>query len=359
MGSNSFGEIFVITTYGESHGAGIGVVIDGCPSGIPIDLDFIADELRRRKPGQNRFVTERNEDDLPQITSGIFEGKTTGAPIHIFIKNQDQKSKDYENLQNLFRPSHADFTYQKKYGIRDFAGGGRSSARVTASWVAAGAVAKLLLKKVGVEIIAYVSQIGDISTPPNVSLNVELIENDPLRCPDSETSHKMQHLLDLLKEEGDTIGGIITCHIENLPVGLGNPVFHKLHADLGKAILSINACKGFELGSGFSGVAMRGSEHNDAIECIDDRIRTKTNFSGGVQGGISNGMPVYFRAAFKPVSSIKKNQDTIDTDGKAINFSIEGRHDPCVVPRAVPIVEAMAALVVVDHWLMAKGSQFQ
>jgi len=354
MAANTFGNIFRVTTFGESHGQGIGLIIDGCPPGILIDENFIQHELERRKPGQSKIVTQRRENDLFVIQSGIFEGKSTGTPISIFIPNTDQKSKDYEHIANIFRPSHADFTYQQKYGIRDYAGGGRSSARETACRVAAGAIAKMILQSLDIKIYAFVSQVGNIKMDLTSSIDYEKIENNMVRCPDGDTAQKMVDLIMEIKKEGDTIGGMVTCHIYNCPPGMGAPVFDKLHADIGKAMLSINAVKGFEYGSGFECINMRGSEHNDQFENQEGNIRTKTNHSGGIQGGISNGMPINFNVAFKPVATIVQSQPTIDTEGNTAFAEGKGRHDPCVVPRAVPIVEAMAALVLVDHWLLQK-----
>lgn len=354
---NSFGTLFHITTFGESHGPAIGVVIDGCPAGLEIDQEFIQSELNRRKPGQSKITTQRQEDDSFQILSGVFEGKSTGAPIAIIIENKDPRSKDYSHLEKAFRPSHADYTYETKYGIRDYRGGGRSSARETAAWVAAGAVAKLLLTKAGIEIQAYVSQVGNIKAPVYTQLDLSKTENNIVRCPDAATAEKMIALIDQVRLDRDTIGGMVTCVIRNVPVGLGEPVFDKLHAQLGKAMLSINAVKGFEYGSGFDGIALRGSQHND--EFVNDKgtIRTKTNFSGGIQGGISNGEDIYFNVAFKPVATIMQDQQSVDTEGNEVTVSGKGRHDPCVVPRAVPIVEAMAALVLADFLLRAKLSK--
>jgi chorismate synthase len=357
MSSNSFGKIFRITTYGESHGAGLGVVIDACPAGLEIDYDFIQKELDRRRPGQSKLVSQRKESDSFQILSGIFEGKTTGTPIHIFIPNEDAKTKDYADWEHIFRPSHADFTYEKKYGVRDYRGGGRSSARETVARVAAGAIAKLLLKKAGIEIFAYSEQIGNIKLDKDYkSLDLNGIDDNPVRCPDRDCAAEMEKLIDQTRKEGDTIGGIVFCVIKGCPPGLGEPVFDKLHAELGKAVLGINACKGFEYGSGFDAVSMKGSEHNDRFIVDNGRIVTKTNFSGGIQGGISNGMDIYFRAAFKPVATIMQEQQTVDKEGNIVLFSGKGRHDPCVVPRAVPIVEAMAALVLADFWMRGKLS---
>jgi len=352
---NSYGTLFKISTFGESHGPAIGVIIDGCPAGLAIDETFIQSELSRRKPGQSKITTQRKEDDIFKILSGVFEGQSTGAPIALVIENQDQRSKDYSHIQNTFRPSHADFTYESKYGVRDYRGGGRSSARETAARVAAGAIAKLLLKKSGVEINAFVSRVGDLKAPPYTQLDLTKTEENIVRCPDAETAEKMISLIDQVRLDRDTIGGVVTCVIKNTPVGLGEPVFDKLHAELGKAMLSINAVKGFEYGSGFEGVQLRGSQHNDEFFNDGGRIRTKTNHSGGVQGGISNGEDIYFNVAFKPVATIMQDQPSVDKDGNEATVSGKGRHDPCVVPRAVPIVEAMAALVLADFSLRAKA----
>ena len=354
---NTYGTLFKISTFGESHGLAIGVVIDGCPAGLEIDEAFIQAELTRRKPGQSKITTQRKEDDTFKILSGVFEGKTTGAPIAIVIENQDQRSKDYSHIENTFRPSHADFTYQEKYGIRDYRGGGRSSARETAARVAAGAIAKLFLRKYRIEINAFVSQVGELKAPHYTALNLSTAEDNIIRCPDPAIAEKMIALIDRVRLDRDTIGGIVTCVIKNTPVGLGEPVFDKLHAELGKAMLSINAVKGFEYGSGFEGVQLRGSQHNDEFYNEGGRIRTKTNHSGGVQGGISNGEDIYFNVAFKPVATIMQDQQSVDIDGNEAVVSGKGRHDPCVVPRAVPIVEAMAALVLVDFLLRAKVNQ--
>ena len=354
---NSYGKIFRITTFGESHGPAIGVIIDGCPAGLPIDEGFIQSELTRRKPGQSRITTQRKEDDTLQILSGVFEGVSTGMPITLVIENQDQRSKDYSHIEGKFRPSHADYTYQAKYGIRDYRGGGRSSARETAARVAAGAIAKLLLKESGVTIQGYVSQVGEIKAPPFSELDLSRTEENIIRCPDPVTAEKMIALVDQVRLDRDTIGGVVTCVIHNTPAGLGEPVFDKLHAELGKAMLSINAVKGFEYGSGFEGIKMRGSQHNDSFYMEGDRIRTKTNHSGGIQGGISNGEPIYFNVAFKPVATIMQDQESVDKNGNAVTVSGKGRHDPCVVPRAVPIVESMAALVLADFLLQSKTSK--
>ncbi|HHP7241666.1 MAG TPA: chorismate synthase [Cyclobacteriaceae bacterium] len=356
--SNSYGQIFKITTFGESHGKAIGVVIDGCPAGLKIDEDFILKELSRRKPGQSKITTQRKEDDHVDIVSGIFEGITTGTPISMIIWNKDAKSKDYSHIADKYRPSHADFTYQEKYGIRDYRGGGRSSARETAARVASGAIAKQLLKMLGIEVFAYVSQVGSLKlTTPYQNLNLLAVDDNIVRCPDPEIAQEMIALIDQTRKNQDTIGGIITGIIKGVPVGLGEPVFDKLHAELGKAMLSINAVKGFEYGSGFEGVTMPGSQHNDLFENVEGHIVTKTNHSGGVQGGISNGQDINFRTAFKPVATIMKDQESIDKDGNKITVKGKGRHDPCVVPRAVPIVEAMAALVIADCYLRNMSSQ--
>lgn len=356
MPGNSFGNIFRVTTFGESHGEAIGAIIDGCPPGIEINFEFIQSEMDRRRPGQSSIVTQRKESDKVNIVSGIFEGKTTGHPLAIIIYNENQKSKDYEHIKDSFRPSHADFTYQEKYGRRDYRGGGRSSARETAARVAAGAIAKLILAQYKLTIHAYVSQVGEIILEkPWTALDLSAADNNEVRCPDTETAAKMIHKIRQIKKEGDSIGGVITCIIQHCPVGLGEPVFDKLHADLGKAMLSINACKGFEYGSGFEGVTLKGSQHNDIFYTDQNEVKTRTNYSGGIQGGISNGMPIYFRVAFKPVATIMMDQESINSSGESIIVQGKGRHDPCVLPRAVPIVEAMAALVLADHLLKSKA----
>lgn len=357
MAGNSFGQIFRITTYGESHGIGIGVIIDGCPSGLEILEHDIQMELNRRKPGQSDIVSPRKEMDKCQILSGVHNGFSMGSPIHIFVPNDDARPEEYSDIANVFRPSHADFTYFSKYGVQGVSGGGRSSARETIARVAGGAVAKALLKRHNIKMAAYVSQVGKIKIPPDTKIDTSLIENNSVRCPDQKTAEEMIQYINHLKENGDSTGGVISCVIENCPIGLGEPVFDKLHADLGKAMLSINAVKAFELGSGFAGVEMKGSEHNDVFITEGQEVLTKTNYSGGIQGGITNGMPILFRVGFKPVSTISKPQDTIDHDGKNAIVQAKGRHDPCVVPRAVPIVEAMAALVLADHLLRAKISK--
>ena len=353
--SNSFGKIFRITTFGESHGPALGVTLDGCPAGLEVDLEFIQKELDRRKPGQSKITTQRKEEDKVEILSGVFEGKTTGTSIGMVIWNADAKSKDYAHIADKYRPSHADFTYQEKYGIRDYRGGGRSSARETAARVAAGAIAKMLLTKIGVKINAYVSQVGPLKLDKAYQeMNLENAENNIIRCPDDQMAEKMIALIDETRKNQDTIGGVITCVIKDSPVGLGEPVFDKLHAELGKAMLSINAVKGFEYGSGFKGIEMLGSQHNDAFYIEQGKVKTKTNYSGGIQGGISNGEDIYFRVAFKPVATLMKDQESINQQGEATIVSGKGRHDPCVVPRAVPIVEGMAALVMADFYLRNK-----
>ena len=354
---NTFGKIYKISTYGESHGKSIGVVIDGCPSGIEIDTNYIQSELDRRKPGQSKIRTPRKENDLIEVLSGVFEGKSTGAPISLQIKNKDQKSSDYKHISDSFRPSHADYTYFKKYGNRDHRGGGRSSARETANWVAAGAIAKQILKKLNVKINAFVSQVGNISMTTHYSkLNLDDSEKNIVRCPDPSFAKKFITLIDETRKNLDTVGGIITCVIQGCPVGIGEPIFNKLHAELGKAMLSINAVKGFEYGSGFNGAQMNGSNHNDAFKLSDEgKISTKSNYSGGIQGGISNGEDIYFNVAFKPVSTIMKDQKSVDSKNKVVTLKGKGRHDPCVVPRAVPIVESMAANVIVDLYLQNKN----
>ncbi|NQW37466.1 MAG: chorismate synthase [Flavobacteriales bacterium] len=353
MAGNSFGNLFKLTTFGESHGEAIGGIIDGCPAGITLDLEAIQAELNRRKPGQSKIVTQRKEADEVQFLSGIFEGKTTGTPIGFQIKNTNQKSKDYNHNADVFRPSHADFTYFKKYGIRDHRGGGRTSARETANWVVAGAVAKQLLKDISIQ--AYTSSVGDLFLEkPYQDLDLSQVESNIVRCPDAVIAKAMIEKIEAIKKQGDTIGGTITCVIKNVPIGLGEPVFDKLHAALGQAMLGINAVKGFEYGSGFCGAKMTGSEHNDLFNADGT---TKTNLSGGIQGGISNGMDIYFRVAFKPVATILQKQETIDSLGNKVEMQGKGRHDPCVVPRAVPIVEAMAALVLADFYLLHKSRQ--
>ena len=354
---NIYGHTFRITTFGESHGPALGVVIDGCPAGLDIDEQVIRRELDRRKPGQSRITTQRQEDEGFRILSGVFEGKSTGTPIAIVIENQDQRSKDYSHIKDSYRPSHADYTYDIKYGVRDHRGGGRSSARETAARVAAGAVARMLIARSGITVDAYVSQVGDIKAPAYHTLDLSRTEENIVRCPDPETAEKMIRLIDQVRLDRDTIGGVVTGVIRNVPPGLGEPVFDKLHAELGKAMLSINAVKGFEYGSGFEGIRQRGSQHNDEFYTENDRIRTRTNHSGGIQGGISNGEDIYFNVAFKPVATIMQDQESVDKDGNPVTVSGRGRHDPCVVPRAVPIVEAMAALVIADQLLRGRSSK--
>ncbi|MAU26995.1 MAG: chorismate synthase [Muricauda sp.] len=350
MAGNSFGHLFRLTTFGESHGKAIGGIIDGCPAGLELDLNAVQNELDRRRPGQSAITTQRKEPDTVEFYSGLFEGKTTGTPIGFAIHNTNQKSKDYSHIKDSYRPSHADFVYDQKYGFRDYRGGGRSSARETASRVVAGAIAKQLLQ--GVQIQAFVSQVGSIKLEmPYQKLDFSNIESNPVRCPDPTMAAKMEDYIKTIKKQGDTVGGVVTCVAKNIPVGLGEPVFDKLHADLGKAMLSINAVKGFEYGSGFAGVAMKGSEHNDGFNSDGS---TTTNHSGGIQGGISNGMDIYFNVAFKPVATVLQGYETINKKGEKVKAQGKGRHDPCVVPRAVPIVEAMTALVLADHWLLAR-----
>ena len=352
---NTFGKLFTLTTFGESHGAAIGGVVDGMPAGIDIDLDFIQSELNRRRPGQSKLTTSRQEGDKVELLSGIFEGKSTGCPIGFIIRNENQHSQDYENLRTVFRPSHADFTYQSKYGIRDHRGGGRSSARITISRVVAGALAKLALRKIGITIQAYTSQVGDICLDKDYSkYDLSLTEQNAVRCPDAEKGALMEQLITQVKSEGDTVGGVITCVIKGCPVGIGEPEFGKLHAALGAAMLSINAVKGFEYGDGFDFASKRGSEVNDLFVNKSGTITTTSNHSGGIQGGISNGQDIYFRTAFKPVATLLQPQETVDMEGNPTTLTVRGRHDPCVVPRAVPVVEAMAAATILDQFLSMK-----
>jgi chorismate synthase len=354
MSGNIFGSVFKVTTFGESHGHSIGGVIDGCPAGVRLDLNIIQKDLNRRRPGQSAIVTQRKEPDKVTLFSGIFEGKTTGTPIGFAIHNTDQKSKDYSHIQDNYRPSHADYVYDEKYGFRDYRGGGRSSARETASRVVAGAIAKQFLSPITID--AYVSAVGSLKLKTNPSeVDLSKIEENIVRCPDAKMASEMEDLIKKIRKNGDTVGGIITCVIKNVPAGLGEPVFNKLHAELGKAMLSINAVKGFEYGSGFEGTQKKGSEHNDLFNSDGS---TKTNYSGGIQGGISNGMDIYFNVAFKPVATIMKNQPTINSKGKKVQMQGKGRHDPCVVPRAVPIVEAMAALVLADFTLIKRTNKY-
>lgn len=353
MAGNTFGNLFKLTTFGESHGVAIGGVLDGCPAGIELDLEAIQNELDRRKPGQSAIVTQRKEPDTVEFLSGLFEGKTTGTPIGFAIRNTNQKSHDYSHIKDSYRPSHADYVYDQKYGFRDYRGGGRSSARETASRVVAGAIAKQFLKNIRIN--AFVSQVGELTLDKGYkNLDLSLTESNPVRCPDPEMAQRMEAYIKEVRKEGDTIGGVISCVVQNVPVGLGEPVFDKLHAELGKAMLSINAVKGFEYGSGFEGVKMRGSAHNDQF---NSDASTKTNYSGGIQGGISNGMDIYFKVAFKPVATIIQPYETIDKEGNKVMTEGKGRHDPCVVPRAVPIVEAMAALVLADYTLLQRANK--
>lgn len=358
MGS-TYGKIFKIATFGESHGVGIGVVIEGCPAGVTFDSDFIQTELTRRKPGQSRITTQRKEADEFEVLSGVFEGKTTGTPIAMVIRNEDQRSKDYSHIAAQFRPSHADYTYQVKYGVRDYRGGGRSSARETAARVAAGALAKLLLAELGISIQAYVSQVGAMKLEKSYhELDLAEAENNAVRCPDPEMAQQMFDYIDSIRKQGDSIGGVVNCVVKGMPAGWGEPVFDKLHAELGKAMLSINAVKGFEYGSGFDGVLLPGSQHNDAFYTDENGgVHTRTNHSGGIQGGISNGEDIYFRVAFKPVATIMQDQESVDQFGNVAIVQGKGRHDPCVVPRAVPIVEAMAALVLADFYLRNRSAK--
>lgn len=352
---NTFGNIFRLTSFGESHGRGIGGIIDGCPAGVELDIDLIQKDLARRKPGQSKITTQRKEADEVDFLSGIFEGKTQGTPIAFVIWNEDQHSKDYNDLKNVFRPSHADYTYQKKYGSRDHRGGGRSSARETIARVVAGAIAKQILSKVGVSVQAFVSQVSEIKMQKHYTeLELSKTDDNIVRCPDSETAEKMIARIEKAGKNHDTVGGVITCVASKVPAGWGEPVFKKLHADLGYAMLGINAVKGFEYGSGFDGTKLSGSEHNDVFVNTESGVRTKTNHSGGIQGGISNGEDIYFNVAFKPIATLLKQQHTVDKDNKEVTIHPKGRHDPCVLPRAVPIVEAMAALVLVDHYLLSK-----
>ena len=353
MAANTFGTIFKLTTFGESHGPALGGIIDGCPAGLKLDFDAIEADMQRRKPGQSKIVTQRKEPDSVKFLSGIFEGTTTGAPIGFIIENTNQKSKDYSHIKDTYRPSHADYTYDKKYGIRDYRGGGRSSARETACRVAAGAIAKQLIKEL--EITAYVSAVGELEVnKPYKELDFSEIEKNPVRCADAAKAKEMEEYIKEIRKQGDTVGGVISCVVQNMPIGLGEPVFDKLHAQLGKAMLSINAVKGFEYGSGFAGSKMKGSQHNDSF---NPDGTTQTNLSGGVQGGISNGEDLYFNVAFKPVATLMQKQQTIDKDGNTVDMEGKGRHDPCVVPRAVPIVEAMTALVLADFYLLNQLSK--
>ncbi len=350
---NTLGHIFTLTTFGESHGAAIGGVIDGMPAGIKIEMDFIQQELNRRRPGQSAITTSRQETDQVELLSGVFEGVSTGTPIGFIVRNQNQHSQDYENLRTIFRPSHADFTYYNKYGTRDHRGGGRSSARITISRVVGGALAKLALRQLGITVQAYTSQVGDIALERDYRLyDLTQTECNAVRCPDQQKAEQMESLIQQVKADGDTIGGVITCVIKGCPVGLGGPEFDKLHALLGSAMLSINAVKGFEYGEGFAGVTQRGSEQNDVFTKTDGCIQTASNHSGGIQGGLSNGQDIYFRVAFKPVATLLREQSTVDIEGNPTTFTARGRHDPCVLPRAVPVVEAMAAMTILDQYLV-------
>ena len=355
---NTIGSLFRLTSFGESHGAGIGGIIDGMPSGIEVDMDFIQSELARRKPGQSHLTTARKEADEVELLSGIFEGRTTGTPIGFLVRNTNQHSQDYEEMRNVYRPSHADFTYEQKYGIRDHRGGGRSSARETISRVVAGAFAKLALRQLGISIKAYTQQVGDVVLPGSyLDYDLDAAEQNAVRCPDERVAERMSQLIMEVKAEGDTVGGVIACVVKGCPVGLGEPVFDKLHARLGAAMLSINAVKGFEYGLGFAGASGRGSEQNDIFE-QDGKggIVTRTNNSGGIQGGISNGQDIYFRVAFKPVATLLREQETVDIHGQATTLTARGRHDACVLPRAVPVVEAMAAITILDAYLLSKST---
>ena len=357
MASNTMGVLFRVTSFGESHGGGVGAVVDGCPPGLKISIEDIQKDLDRRKPGQSQISSPRQEQDKIQILSGVMDGVTTGTPILLLAHNLDARPEDYKNLKNIFRPGHADFTFQKKYGIRDSNGSGRASARVTLGWVAAGAIAKKFLKeKIGIEFLSYVEQVGDIKA--NIDFNKvsnRQIESNIVRCPDNIKAIKMINLIKEVRDEGDSIGGVIKGVIKNVPVGLGEPVFSKLSADLGHAMLSINAVKGFEIGCGFEGAKMKGSQHNDEFIVKNGVVKTKTNHAGGTLGGISNGETIHFRVAFKPVSTIRKEQKTVDVNGKTVSLEATGRHDPCVLPRAVPIVDAMGAIVIMDHYLRHKA----
>ena len=352
---NTFGNIFTLTTFGESHGEAIGGVVDGMPVGIEVDLDFIQSELNRRRPGQSSITTSRQEGDIVELLSGVFEGRTTGCPIGFIVRNTNQHSQDYENMRQMFRPSHADYTYYTKYGNRDYRGGGRSSARITISRVVAGALAKLALRQLGIQINAYTSQVGSICLDRDYKkYDLSLTETNIVRCPDPIKAAEMVQLITQVKAEGDTIGGVITCVVKGCPAGMGEPEFGKLHAALGAAMLSINAVKGFEYGEGFEGAAGRGSEQNDVFVNDYGKIKTLTNHSGGIQGGISNGEDIYFRVALKPVATLLREQSTVDIDGNPTKLTAKGRHDPCVLPRAVPVVEAMTAMTILDYYLQNK-----
>jgi chorismate synthase len=355
MSANSIGTFFKLTSFGESHGKAVGGVIEGILPGLEMDMEFIQHEMNRRRPGQSSITTPRDEKDQVEILSGLFNGQATGTPMGFLVWNSDQRSDDYSNIKEVYRPSHADYTYHTKYGIRDHRGGGRSSARETIARVFAGAVAKLILKREKIEVYAYTSSVGTIKLDKSYQqLDLSAIDSNIVRCPDAETAERMIQYIDEVRQNKDSVGGIITCVIKNVPVGLGEPVFNKLHAALGHAMMGINAVKGFEYGSGFSATQMLGSQHNDEFYMDGDRVRTRTNLSGGVQGGISNGEDIYFNVAFKPIATILKEQKTVNSEGEEVNTTVKGRHDPCVLPRAVPIVEAMAAMVIADHLYMNK-----
>ena len=355
---NSFGNFLRLTTFGESHGKAIGGVLDGFPAGVKIDMDFVQAELNRRRPGQSRITTSRSEDDKVELLSGVFGGRSTGSPIGFLVWNKNQHSSDYSEMQSVYRPSHADYTYKLKYGIRDYRGGGRSSARETIARVVGGALAKLALRQLGMHITAYTSQVGAIRLEENyTAYDLSLIETNPVRCPDPEKAKEMEEYIYKVKEEGDTIGGVVTCVIQGVPIGLGEPVFGKLQAALASGMLSINAAKAFEYGEGFKGLKMKGSEQNDVFYNHNGRIETRTNYSGGIQGGISNGEDIYFRVAFKPVATVLMEQHTVNLDGQDTTLKARGRHDPCVLPRAVPIVEAMAAMTMLDYYLIDRMTQ--
>ena len=358
MSANTFGTLFRITTFGESHGTAMGGIIDGCPAGLLVDMDFIQKELERRRPGQSKIVSQRKENDQVEFLSGICDGRTTGTPIGFIIRNENQKSKDYDHIIDAYRPSHADYTYDAKYGFRDYKGGGRASARETVSRVVGGAMAKLFLKQYDITVQGYVSQVGDIKLLKHYKdIDLNNTENNMVRCPDETIAEVMIKKIEQVRKEGDTIGGVVSAVVKGVPAGIGEPVFDKLHADLGKAMLSINAVKGFEYGSGFEGLRMKGSEHNDLFYRDSQKIRTRTNYSGGIQGGISNGEDIYFRVAFKPVATIMQKQMTINSKGEEVEMIGKGRHDPCVLPRAVPIVEAMTAMVLADHLLRSRTTK--
>lgn len=357
MAGNTFGTVFKLTTYGESHGEAIGGMIDGCPAGLELDFEQIQYQLDRRKPGQSNITSPRKESDEVHFVSGVFEGKTTGTPIGFYIKNEDSRSKDYGQIKDTYRPSHADYTYDQKYGFRDYRGGGRSSARETACRVVGGAIAAQLLAKLGVEVYSFVNQVEDIVIPFEYNVNPKRIDKSVVRCPHPDIAREMEARIQEVRREGDSLGGIIRCIVKGVPAGWGEPVFDKLHADLGKAMLSINAVKGFEIGSGFHSAIMKGSEHNDVFVNSESGVSTETNFSGGIQGGISNGQTIDFKVAFKPVATIMQKQQTINTEGELVTLMPKGRHDPCVVPRAVPIVDAMAALVLADHYLRSRTNR--